>query len=183
MPSVDYFALKSEIDTDPLARGYAGMTDQQVADDMNLFNRDAPATSQAILQYLTLERFRQGSLYGRLMMVALSRPVRDGASNWSIPPVPLGVSDADIAITQEHIAAANAILRYADVDVATTVTLLDTRFDALLDDIGPTGCEAIGANDKTALQALSQNQQSRAMELGIGGHIKESDVAFARSLP
>jgi hypothetical protein len=36
---VDYIALKSEIDTDPLTRGYSGMTDQQVADDMNTVYR------------------------------------------------------------------------------------------------------------------------------------------------
>lgn len=32
---MDYVALKSEIDSDPLIRGYAGMTDQQVADSLN----------------------------------------------------------------------------------------------------------------------------------------------------
>jgi hypothetical protein len=36
---VDYVALKNEIDTDPLTRGYSGMTDQQVADDMNTVYR------------------------------------------------------------------------------------------------------------------------------------------------
>lgn len=32
--------LKTEIDTDPLTRGYAGMSDQQVADSLNTANRD-----------------------------------------------------------------------------------------------------------------------------------------------
>lgn len=32
-------ALKAEIDGDPLTRGYAGMTDQQVADDLNTVYR------------------------------------------------------------------------------------------------------------------------------------------------
>jgi hypothetical protein len=32
---MDYVALKNEIDIDPLTRGYSGLTDQQVADDMN----------------------------------------------------------------------------------------------------------------------------------------------------
>ena len=34
--SVDYQLLKTEIDTDPDTRGYSGMTDQQIADDLNL---------------------------------------------------------------------------------------------------------------------------------------------------
>jgi len=36
---MDYVALKAEIDTDSLVRGYAGMTNQQVADDMNTVYR------------------------------------------------------------------------------------------------------------------------------------------------
>ena len=36
----DYQILRTEIDTDPLSRGYSGMSDTEVADDMNLINRD-----------------------------------------------------------------------------------------------------------------------------------------------
>lgn len=36
---MDYKVLKNEIDTDPLTRGYAGMTDQQVADSLNTVDR------------------------------------------------------------------------------------------------------------------------------------------------
>lgn len=36
----DIERLASEIATDPLARGYAGMTDQQVADDLNTAYRE-----------------------------------------------------------------------------------------------------------------------------------------------
>lgn len=36
---MDYQVLKNEILTDPLARGYSGMTDQQVADDLNTVYR------------------------------------------------------------------------------------------------------------------------------------------------
>lgn len=35
----DIQALKTEVTTDPLARGYAGMTEQQVADSLNTVNR------------------------------------------------------------------------------------------------------------------------------------------------
>lgn len=36
---MDYVALKAEIDGDPLTRGYSGMTDQQIADDLNTVYR------------------------------------------------------------------------------------------------------------------------------------------------
>lgn len=35
----DLQAIRDELDNDPLGRGYAGMTDQQAADDLNLENR------------------------------------------------------------------------------------------------------------------------------------------------
>lgn len=36
---MDYLALWNEINTDPLTRGYSGMTDLQVADDLNTVYR------------------------------------------------------------------------------------------------------------------------------------------------
>lgn len=36
---MNYAILKSEIQADPLTRGYAGMTDQQVADSLNTVDR------------------------------------------------------------------------------------------------------------------------------------------------
>ena len=41
---MDYIALKAEIDNDPLAVGYSGLTDQQVADSLNV--RDGTYTYQ-----------------------------------------------------------------------------------------------------------------------------------------
>ena len=38
-------ALKAETDTDPLARGYAGMTEAAVADSLNAINRSRNRTS------------------------------------------------------------------------------------------------------------------------------------------
>jgi len=177
---VDIPTLKTEIDTDPLARGYAAMNDAAVAADLMTIYRDAPASSQALLEYLTLERFHTGSLYGRLRMVANSMPVRDGANTWTIPPLPIGLAGADVAISQDHIASAAALLRFVDTDTALTVTLLDSRITNILDDLALAGCEAIGAADKTAIQALSQSQQSRASELGLG-IVKEGHVQIARA--
>lgn len=45
MSNID--TIKTEIDTDPLARGYSGMTDQQVADDLNTVYRQRNRTSMS----------------------------------------------------------------------------------------------------------------------------------------
>ena len=176
-------ALKAELLAGHPDTGAYNVDDAIAADEINALNRDAPADSIALLRYLTLERFRQGTLYGRLQLVACNRPVKDGNS-WSIPELPLGANDADVAITQENIAAAATLLRFVDTDTADSVNLLDSRLDAILDSVGPTpgGCDAIGAADKTALQGLSQNQQSRAMELGLGV-VRPGTVQMARALP
>lgn len=42
---MDYNALKSELDADPLTRGYSGMTDEQAAADLNTVYRSAPRAS------------------------------------------------------------------------------------------------------------------------------------------
>lgn len=170
--------LKAELEpNDPLGRGYAGMDDEAAAVDLNTVYRDGPHDTGALLQYLTLERFRTGTLYGRLRLVAHSRPVKDDAA-WTIPPLPLGASDADVAITQQHIAAAASLLRYVDTDSALAVTLLDSRITSILSNLTANGggCGAIGSGDKTAIEALSTGVQSRATELGVGvvypGHIQ-----------
>lgn len=42
---MDYQALSNEVSIDPLARGYAGMTDTQVADSLNSVDRSRNRTS------------------------------------------------------------------------------------------------------------------------------------------
>ena len=173
----DLQILRTELLIDPLGRGYSGMTDQQAADNLNMVNRESPPNSAALLQYLTLERFRTGTLYGRLKLVADSRPTRAGNA-WAIPPLPIGVADADVVITQQHISAAATILRYVDTDTGLAVSVLDTRLNVILDAL--TACEAIGPNDKTAIRALSENQRSRGIEIGFG-LVRPGDVQNARA--
>ena len=42
---MNYNTLKTELDTDPLTRGYAGMTDEQAATDLNTVYRTQPRGS------------------------------------------------------------------------------------------------------------------------------------------
>jgi hypothetical protein len=172
--------IKDEITLDPLGRGYTPMTDKQVADDMNTAYRDGPYDSDSLFKYLTMERFRTGTLYGRLVLVAGSRPVRAG-NVWEIPPLPLGASDVDITITQTHIASASTFLRLLDVDRTSSLLLTDSRMGSILDDLSIGGCEALGPGDKATIQAMSIGQQTRAEELGIG-RVREGHVNTARAL-
>lgn len=47
---MDWPKLKAEIETDPLGRAYAGMTDQQLADALNAVNRTRQKTHLASAQ-------------------------------------------------------------------------------------------------------------------------------------
>jgi hypothetical protein len=114
-------------------------------------------------------------------MLSDVRKVRAGNS-YEFVPVPLGVGDADIVPSQEQVAAASALMRYVDTDTEVALSLLDSRIDNILNDLGPLGAGAIGAVDKTAIQGFSQNRQSRVQELNIG-FVRVGDVEFARSLP
>ena len=49
---MDYVALKAEIVGDPLARGYAAMTDQQVADSLNAKTRSVDREELAAWQVI-----------------------------------------------------------------------------------------------------------------------------------
>lgn len=46
--------IKTEIDTDPLARGYSGMSDQEIADDMNTAYRERNRTSMTASEVYNL---------------------------------------------------------------------------------------------------------------------------------
>ncbi len=53
--------IKDEIDNDPLTRGYAAMTDAEVADDMNTEYRTRPRptmTSSEVFQAIVLTEFK-----------------------------------------------------------------------------------------------------------------------------
>ncbi len=55
---MDYSILTPEVTTDPLARGYAGMSDQQVADSLNAVDRPTTGviSSRALLAWSGLSQ-------------------------------------------------------------------------------------------------------------------------------
>jgi len=165
--------IKTEIDTDPLVRAYSGMTDQQVADSMNTVDRPAEGSIEELRKYLLLEKKAAMSLLGRLEVLAAGTVGSD----------PLGDTISG-GLTLEHITAAKALLRIADPASGFTLDYNDSRFNAILDDLagGVGNALAINPADKTAIQALSNNQQSRGNEIGVG-HVKVGHVTHARALP
>jgi hypothetical protein len=58
--TMDYVVLKDELDTDPLVRGYSGMSDQQAANDLNSayvsVNRDT-MTNAEVLENIDPDEF------------------------------------------------------------------------------------------------------------------------------
>ena len=87
-------------------------------------------------------------------------------------------------VTQEQIHAAKMFLFLVNSPHINTLDFLNTEVDAMFSALGGGGPNAKvwKPADITALKALSQNQQSRAQELGLGT-VKEGTVTRARALP
>lgn len=78
---MDYLVLFNEINTDPLGRGYSGMSDAEVADDLNIFyrtrDRDVMTASEVynainINEYLLLTADQQQEVWNILHMSNLN---------------------------------------------------------------------------------------------------------------
>lgn len=113
---MDYQLLKTEIDTDPLAVGYAGMTDQQVADSLNAadsaYTYDIPTfTGRQVKEAFAGNSGEWAALTEGNKQIILSLCARDDLN-------PHGV---DAAIFQE--AAAGATNTLAALNAARTVNV------------------------------------------------------------
>ena len=160
--------LATELSTDPLVRGYSGMSDAAAAVSLNGIDREGAASADAIRSYCLLEKKGGMSLLGRISVIAESAVASD----------PFGDG---ISVTLEHITNARAMLHIMENASNFSLNLNDSRFDVIVNDMAAgTGCKAIQPADKTAIQALSQNLQSRATELGIG-FVRPGDVQQARA--
>ena len=172
---MDYQALATELSIDPLTRGYSGMTDLQAADDLNTEYRPANNVIGAMMEYLVNKKHRtnQGGddtfspIIGRLYHVARSNGGDD----------PFSRAGTYTGLDIQHIHACQTFITLFE-----SAQLADLDFnDANL----PWGfVEASGAWSTTHtsdMQALSDNQISRAQELDFG-YVLEGDVLYARTL-
>lgn len=171
--------LKSEIDSDPLTRGYSGMTDAQVAADLNTAYRDAPHNPSALLDYMMKTEFRNSTIYGRVGIVAGLQPDPTSAGFGNAP---MGGGGAAVAMDWRMVAAAQALIRLTgDQAGAISTPLTNTELSNILTEMDTTNAEVMSIAQRNAIIALSQNQQSRATELGLG-RVRTGEVTQARAL-
>ena len=163
--------LSNEIANDPLGRGYTTMTNVQIVSSMNALNRTAKGGIAGMTEYLLNNKNRTNAgtdltpsaILGRLHHVA-DAPIGSD---------PFGSS---ILVTNAMKHAAQSFL-----DLLYSPHLLEIDFDGI--NLPYAKCTDAGIwkiGDVNALKALSQNQQSRASELGLGrvreGHVQEARI-------
>lgn len=141
--------LSDELVNDPLTRGYAGMTDAEILASLHAVDRPGKVPPSEILSYVQENTHSDGRpLHGKIMSLADGRDV----------PTP----DAPITAAMCRDAALIAIKRM-ETEINTPVDM--SKVSAMLDLLIVGG--AIESADKTAILALADNRQSRAVELGI----------------
>jgi hypothetical protein len=157
----DYGALKAELVGDPLARGYASMADAAAATSLNQANIavsiDVPGAAIRALLY------SRNRAWNALALLAMGQPsgvaAHDSALVAAVNLVQLCNSDGAMLMSQPGIAAS------AQQDLAA------------LQAYG-----TLSAADIAALTALSQQNVTRASQIGWPGGVSPADVAHARSL-
>ena len=180
----DLVLLEIEVVGDPLVRGYPGMSNRELTDDINTTYRDGPADEGALFNYLAKETAKDAAtensashILGRLYKVdEAGTPGIDGKTfAGSEPAGPFS------ALSQSDLDACRTLLQIALGDRLSSLSqvMTEAKFVTLLDRVKDTG--VMKPADVTAIQALSQNKQSRASELQIG-FVREGDVAHVRAL-
>lgn len=169
-------AIRDELDADPLTRGYAGMTDIQVADSMNAIDRPAPIGTTKVRDYVFLEKYRtndgadtvQSQIYGRIKLVCEAATDADT----------FGTGTTNENATVDRKASAVTLLEMLRLP-DYLIDLSNSKVQNMLNDMKNAGVMANA--DKNAIQALGDNQQSRGTEIGVG-NVRENDVVLARAL-
>ena len=175
--SVNYTALKAELDLNHPTTGLPYDADAQLAaDQMNELNRPVEVAANEILAYCFLETFRintgtdtiPSNIYGRIGMVAIA----------DIGGDPFDSTDT---VNAAQIAAAITMLRLLDPNANFSLVLTDARFDAILTKLVQAG--TMGAPDKAAILAFSEDKQSRTTEINFGRSKVQADhVTHAREI-
>lgn len=149
---MDYADLRREIDQDPVSRGYAGKTDQEIAALLNAPVRPGPIPAQDVRRYLTVaDRWPE-----------IVRIVRFGDQ-----------SQDKLRAAIRMVEALDGMSSF-DLQVPAYLATIEAGLDALV------AAQIIQAQDKTAILALAENRRSRAAELGFG-QVKPGHVQAARA--
>lgn len=162
--------LKTELSTDPLTRGYSGMSDQQAADSLNAKDRPGRRPIEALQEYCFNTLYNPaGTQKDTSSLWLLAEDVANGvAISTATDPNPTDkMKDGGRALC---ILLKRNPLDDWDFTQATLSTLLSQLVNA----------DAMTTAHKDAIVALSNNQQSRASELSIG-LVEPGNVAEARA--
>ena len=175
--------IADEITADPETRGYAGMSDAEVADDMNLPIYDGPSETGALFNYLISNKARDQPgedptiIYGRLARVDEAGSTVANAG----PPGNQIFGAGGSNLTPERLDACRAFLDLARQDGLESFVQLQTTevsLGVMMDLVIAAGVMKSG--DKTNILALSQNKQSRGQVIGVG-RVKPGEVSQARA--
>ena len=163
--------IREELDTDPDGRGYAGMDDKVAANDMNIARIDGPVAHGEVDEYITVETYQGENLVGRINKVANAD---DGDS------LPLGASDAPVALSFVHICAAQAFLYGQTISRERGLVTVDNPgLQGILQNL--VNCQAISNGNRNAILGFSQGKVTRGEQIGVG-FVRAGDVTQARGL-
>ena len=149
MPPIDYEVLVAELTDDPLARGYAAMTDQAAAETLNAGNRTVADPARKTFRDLLREigMADAGTIHGKLKAAAAGS---DGVA---------------LAVAAAGDYGADGGLDFSD---PATISGIDTLVAG----------NVLSSDEGDALKALGRKTVSRAVELGLGyvkaGHVEEA---------
>ena len=172
--------LKDELALGHPVTGAYSVDNQIATDELNVVNIDAEGGVDGVTRYLLTNRSKsdQGndtvatSIMGRLRHLADSAV----ASN---PFDRQGGTSREVTLEQKH--AAIMLLTLVENPQLSTLDMVNTEFEAGLTALGGgTGARVMKPADIDAIKALSQNQQSRATQVGLG-RVRVGDVEKARA--
>lgn len=173
----DYSILATEVNDDPLNRGYDGMSDQEVADSMNAVDRSVPrpVLTNQVLEYLSRQINGTGANQ-RAVLSMLREFAEKGTVRGAVPSMTAGAARQSAAdmIWQ--------MLQYGSVDTVFDVT--NANIQSQFNSIGPNGGNGPNVLTTTQLseiQNLAAYLVSRCMEINWGSpSVSAEDVSRVR---
>ena len=153
---MDYQALKAELTSDPLTRGYASMSDEAAAASLNTVNRSVAQGVPVGTLHHELDNMTNGS----------------GVPVWEAIEGRKDAQDAAGVASRAALRLRGARADYPLVNVGST--MFQGQLNQLVFALILTQVQA------NALTALGQRAVSRAEELGLGS-IRPGDVQHART--
>jgi len=172
--AIDYLVLKAELTAGHPDTGAYNIDDGLAADELNAVNRPSPAPLLDVLQYIVERNHRTQQGTDTTFTTILGRLEHAARSSVGDDPFGRGVGN-ELTLIQLH-----ACLFFASLFASPQINDIDYG-DTNLPTGQVNGAGVWSSAHATDIEALSQNQQSRATEIGIDAVI-ENDVTRAREV-